>query len=333
MSKWLVPLKLKEPVFIGTNEDQLSATDLSDWAAFLIWSGWWMRQTLLKEARIFYVILLPARECCSSICCLGAILGSIGKRNIKLGWEDIISLPNNTIVFLRFPSSKKDIKDIPIKAKLLDIVNIGNQLSREVFIKSESKRFKNGKIFLFENQLDKYHLSLTPHLSRHKEGKLSIIDKFYKLTSPTYDPTWINDRSNECLLVTNKASWNREIKDIKLIQPNDINYSFSNLLMPSNNPDSDYSRLLIASPKSPACLMDKIPLSILDGIEALKSWESIKSNNIIIILDNNEYSENAQSILALFSSAREDNLVPEPKNTPSDIPVGIQTNIFAIPKA
>lgn len=333
MSKWIEPLKLKRPFSIGINENEPSTTYLPDWAAFLIWSGWWMRRTLLNNARVFFVILLPARECCSSICCLGAMLGSIGYRNIDLRWNDIISLPKNTTVYLRFPGSKKDKKNVPIEAKLLDTINIKNQQSRKVFIKSKNKRFKNGTLFLFKNQLEKYQITLTPHLSKHKEGSLSKLDSFYRLTSPDYDSTWINDRSTECLIVTSRAGWTRENKDIKLFQSSTNFYKLSNLLMVSNIPDTDYSRLLIASPKSPVCEIDNIPLSILDGIEALKSWESIRSTNTIVILNSNEYNENAESILALFSSARENSLVPVPENTPDKIPTGIQTNIFAIPKA
>ena len=173
---------------------------------------------------------------------------------------------------------------------------------------------------------------MTPHLSRPKEGKLAKIDLFFKNTSPEFHESWIHARKKECHLITNKSAWLREIKNVFVYSKNEARYNLYDLLMPSTNLNTEYSRFLVTSPKSDICGYDYIPLAILDGLDALKSWESVGSSNVIIILDQMELNEDALNILALLSSARDDKKIPPIKGMPSNIPEGIQTMICAIPR-
>ena len=146
MSAWLSPDKLSKAIQIFDEEDDNITKEFPDWAAYLIWLGWWLRREIIDDMRLFLVVLLPTRECSSHFCCLGSLLGSIGKRHINLNWNDILSLPSGTEVYMRFPQCKGKSGNALIKAKLLDKIVINKQITRIVHIDTEKKRFKKSKI-------------------------------------------------------------------------------------------------------------------------------------------------------------------------------------------
>jgi len=332
MSDWLKTINLKKKFSFGSVDQELFGSKMPDWLGFIIWAGWWMRLNHKEDTRIFLVMLLSTREVCSSICSLGAILGSVGKRNINLTWDEMLSLPDETKIYLRFPGKKEDNKKIPISGRLSETINYGEQTGRKIILDSREKRFKNSNLIVFHNRFDQYLLTLTPHLSKPKEGKLAKINLFFKNTSSEFHRSWIHARKNECHLITNKAAWLREIKNVFIYSYNGARYNLYDLLMPSTNIHAEHSRFLITSPKSDISGYDYIPLAILDGLDALKSWESVKSSNVIIILDQMEFNEDALNILALLSSARDDKKIPTIKGIPSNFPDGIETIIYAIPR-
>lgn len=332
MSSWLKPINLKKKFSFGSGDNALLGSKVPDWLGFIIWAGWWMRLNHMTDARMFLVMLLPTREVCSSICTLGAILGSVGKRDINLTWDEMLSIPDETKIYLRFPGEKKDKKVIPIKGRLSEIINYGGQIGRKITIDSKAKRFEHGNLIIFQNRFDDYLVTLTPHLSKPKEGKLAKINLFFKNTSPEFHPSWIHARKNECHLITNKAAWLRDVKTVFIYADNGSRYKLYDLLMPSTNLNAEHSRFLVTSPKSDISEYGYIPLSILDGLDALKSWESVESSNVIIILDQMELNEDALNILALLSSARDDSKIPLITEIPSSLPEGIQSIICAFPK-
>ena len=184
MSSWLKPINSKKKFSFGSGDKALLGSKVPNWLGFIIWAGWWMRLNHMENTRIFLVMLLPTREVCSSICSLGAILGSVGKRDINLTWDEMISLPDETKMYLRFPGKKEDKKVIPIKGRVSEISNYGGQTGRKIIIDSREKRFKNGNLIVFQNRFNEYSVTLTPHLSKPKEGKLAKINLFFKGTSP-----------------------------------------------------------------------------------------------------------------------------------------------------
>ena len=161
MSAWLQPLGLVGKLRLGSSKSIKNNNRIPDWASFLIWAGLWMRRAQVKNVRIFMVLLLPTRICCSAICSFGAIIRSLGQSKKALTWEQICSLPSGTEVFTPLPEKKKGSKLIQLKGKLGNQRNEGGQNARELKIETQKKKYKDSVFVILEKNPYQYPLTLT----------------------------------------------------------------------------------------------------------------------------------------------------------------------------
>lgn len=329
MSAWLQPLNLGEKLEIGPLEPVHSSNNVPEWVGFLIWAGWWMRKTHVEGTRVFLVMLLPTRICCSELCALGALIGSIGGGREPFTWRKLISLPTGTEVFLSYPDPKTALQSVPLRGELGKTFECQGGMARKVRITSQNKRFKDSTLCLLEGNLKKYALSLIPHPS-HQKKKLAAMFRFYKNLVPNMDSAAMLPIFNECMIVTNRAGWKREIEGISVSAGKKSRLPLADLLMLSEQYTIPHSGILLASPKSANVRAENVPLAILDGPEPLRSWEMVRTSNIIVMLDQTEYDESSQNILATLSNARSDQRLPIPKGIAPSPPSGIEIMMFAL---
>lgn len=327
---WLEPLSLAGDLKITTSRNPNQAKAFQDWVDFLIWAGWWMRKEQVNGARLFMVLLLPTRICCSAICSLGALIGSIGKSHGALTWEQIISIPENTMVYTRIREGiGEKTKSVQVEGKLGALHKKAGKLSRELIVTSKKKRFKNSIFYIIENNPHCYPLTLTPQRKKFDE-----ILTFFKIILPELKPDAILSIFNECLIVTNQTAWKRNIQGVLavasqyelLFQASDLEL----LLMPSSKDEGSQLGVLISPQRPGKIIGENIPLAILDGPEALKSWDVLRSHNVIILIAQSEYDENSKGILANLTNVRDDSLLPMPESIPVQPPLGIEMMMFAL---
>ena len=67
---------------------------------------------------------------------------------------------------------------------------------------------------------------------------------------------------------------------------------------------------LLASPGS-LNISRKSPLVIMDGPEALASYESINTSSTVVMLTHSEYENETRDILSMLGSYREESLLPD----------------------
>lgn len=328
MSEWLVPLNLKRAFELGSKGQRANGI-LPEWAGFLIWSGWWMRRTLVKDLRLFLVLLLPTRLCCSSLCALGALIASAGRTSLE--WEEMLLLPPGTPVFLRYPDPKRPQRRINIKG-IVSGRKWGRQSAIWIEVLSKVERLSNAKHAIFESEFSNYEISLIPHLSHQQEGRLIDAFQFYEKVTGGSRASLLSANS-QCLLVTNRSAWGAQAKDTSVIfDPYGKSriYQLEDLLMPATEEKAAYAGILVSSQKSEVLTNANTPLSILDGPEALRAWEFIKSPNLIVLLDQTEYEEDAGDMLALLSSSRTEKAINVPERIPDSPPPGIEMMIYAL---
>jgi hypothetical protein len=329
-SPWLKPLGLAGRLQIGTDKSIKDRIHLSEWVGFMVWTGWWMRRKQLNNARIFMVLLLPTRICCSAICSLGAIIGSIGESQGALTWDQISSLPSETEVFTQLSKKKnQDSKLVQVKGHLGEKIIYAGQNARELKIESRNTRYRDSVFFIFKNNLFKYPLTLTP-----QRNKFNDIFKYYQIIISDLSISAMLAIHNECLVITNQAGWRRELQGLKISANNQstgpVICDLDLLIMPSSKEEGAQSGILISSQSPEHIVGENIPLGILDGPESLKNWQMVRTKNIIIMMDQSEYDENSRDILANLTSVRDDRLLPMPEGIPLQTPPGIEMMMFAL---
>lgn len=336
MSEWLKPLNLQSHIKIGSPAYQYNFTDIPDWISFLIWSGWSMRHIKFEDNRVFMIVLLVSRVCAPAFCAFGSLIAAHGKYEpSSLSWNEFISLPLKTVVYVQNDDFRASSGIARLEGEIGEIWECGGQTTRAVHIISRSKRYSGARFIIPQAGFSKFKFSLIPHLSAEKEGTIKKLHEFYKSVKPSYDINWIFHKSHECSVMTNLAGWIREVDDIRVVLEKGCigleMYSLSELLMTVCDKNSYFlSKTLLTSPKSMNQDTIDAPLTILDGYEAVKNWEAVKSKGVIMLLERSEYDGFVDNIIAQLSNARTSIKYPISRGLDGRIPQGIEVNIYSI---
>jgi hypothetical protein len=306
-----------------------SDANLPEWAEYMINVGSWMRSHFTQERRLFLAVLLPARYCCSSFCSLGANFSGASKSSSFLNWDQLLDLKEGTNIYLIY-GRRGDRK--PYEGIVRYVDEYGG---KRVSIKEPGKNRNNGAqigpitISVFPKHIGQYRISLKPHASRKKIGKLDSISPFYQNILEGFDDIWMDSNRPEVLIVTNKTSWYGQIENIVLRTKPEMDYDLKNLLMVGEDVDSPAHTLLMASNSflSPV----QVPLVILDGPEALRHWETLRNSNVIILLDQCEYGPESTGILGTLGQFHQDSLMPNEEDIPKSSLSGLEAVLFALP--
>ena len=95
-------LGLVREIVVGDNRDGNELQSLPGWINFLIRCGYLLRTRQFDDARIVIALLLPTRELAAAFASLGIILGSLKTTVEFLTWEQLLTLPEGTEVYVRF---------------------------------------------------------------------------------------------------------------------------------------------------------------------------------------------------------------------------------------
>lgn len=334
-SDWLEPLGLKREFGIG--QVKYVRCDLPAWAGLLVWAGWWMRRAQVPGARIFLTLLMPTRNYCAPLGALGALFGSIGRTGLSIAWSNFLELPPDTRVYLRIPDHPNAYRALTVEGGLGPAVKIGGSHLRKIRIISDTRRLQGLTLEISAKSFFKYDISLNPHTPARHARRLQGVGKFYADVSPNFEPAWLTFWSPESVVVTNQADWSRQLTGlnavVKSAEGAHVDVSVQDLLMPASVGTSERLRTVLTSPRTAMRSLRGVPVAILDGAEALRSWEliSISASNLVVLLDRSEYDPQAQDTLTQLASYRNDQLMPIPEGIPNSLPGGIEMTMFAIP--
>lgn len=328
-TKWLDCLNLRRG--FGLSDGAYMVREPPEWAAFLMWCGWWMRRAQVPQTRNIVVVLLPDRAIASSFVAAGALLGSLGRTGRSLNWGDFLALPNGSSVYLRMKENAKSSKLVSIEGRLEG--QPGGALARSIAIQSERARFRGLTITPFPKAFFKYDVAMERHLSVRKARKLLGVGKAFSELSNDFDDAWMREQSIEASLVTNRAAWERRVSGLSLTfpsdEPDEIDLPMADFLMYTSS-GSDAGRVLLLSPRGEIVDGQQPPVAVLDGPDALRAWDAIRSPNAVILLQRSEYDEECADRIARLVSARNDDGLDPPSDIPDALPGGMEMIMFAI---
>jgi hypothetical protein len=330
-SPWLEPLSLRRAIQIGTGDFLLGEHRLPEWAAFLVWAGWWIRQTQESECRVVLVVLVPDRGCSGILCSLGVILASVADSRDYLQWQEFLDLPIGQDVYLRLPESDGSE---PAQA-VLDTAELVRGLQGRWLTLSLPKRNAGGRWFVCKHTFSSYGCSLTPYPSRQREARLQGAADFFRDTHPVFDERWLLSNATDCTILTNLSRWDQELNSLQARVTDhsgvSTEYALSDLILSGRPQDTSQARILLQSPRVGLIQSAQLPVAILNGPKALIRWEEVKSRNLLVLLDRTEFEEDSRQLLFLLSSARDDSMCPVPEGVPRKLPPGVELMLFAIP--
>lgn len=331
-TQWLTSIGVKRIFHLAQGD--YSGDPLPEWAGLLIWAGWWMRRAQVSRTRIFMVLLLPSRSCAASLVALGTMIGSLGRTGRSLDWGSFLELPAGTPIFLRMKDRTAQHKLISVEGRIGSIDGRGRPNKGTIALVSTNPRFHGATIFPSAKAFFEYDVSLTRHATARQARKLLGISRIYSTLSDDFDDAWMSSASRESAIVTNKARWARETEGLNVVSTSalreEIEASVLDLLVCGAPGIGDEVRTLLASPMTIMPESNQIPVGVLDGAEALRSFDLVHCPNILVLLEQSEYDEEVHDQLTRLNSARNNESLPDLTDIPKDIPSGIDMIMFAL---
>jgi len=308
---------------IQVQTEELGLQRLPNWAKSMTLIGWWMRKQSGGNARLFMPVLLPARYCCSAFCGLGSLLFSLTKDAETITWNEFEALQNNTRIYFVHHGAL-------LEGTVGAYIEVNNERGRQVSIEEGVKKYQGVSISIFPNHIQSYRISLTPHAAtKHQMKKLSKAASFYRETVEEFNEACVDKTEVETLIISNKAAWNRQNENISLTHKGKSNLQkITQLLMQNDNVASGPSRTLLQSPKTVNPM--EVPLVILDGPDALQSWQLFPHANILFLLSHAEYDQEAMDLLSMLASSRDESIIPDKDTVNSGFPNGCESMLFAV---
>lgn len=296
---------------------------LPEWASFLIWLGSVNHKLQVDGIRVFCVVLLPTRICCSALAAIGSIASSLTNQKNDLSWDLFLECEKGLTVYTLHKNNKGKIKQL--EGVLGDVIPYDEQILREIKIISKSSNCQNLKILVSEKKFLDSKISFHPHHRSKLLNRLHEFSEFFSRSLENFNENRLLLNNPENIVITNRAGWERENDNIFM---GTVEKKTFNLLPVKEILLSRFSRTQLYSPKSNDLQDIETPLAILDGLDALRSREYIKARNVIILLDKNEYREEAADILLQFSNYRLKERPHEFDGIPSHCPDGIEVQFY-----
>jgi hypothetical protein len=332
VSEWLGRLGLKQG--FGLAQGDFALSEVPDWAAFLIWAGWWMRRAQVPDTRIFMVVLLPNRSIAASLTALGAMIGSIGRTGRSLDWHQFLKLPVGAPVFLRMEDPKRRFRLMSIEGKVGPWDKGGDSLRRQIALVSDQARLQGVTLSVAPKRFFEYDISVARHSSPRQARRLAGSAAFFSNVCNEFEDSWLAAPTPESVVVTNRARWARQIEELNVTAARtgeaSTRLEISRLLMCGTPELMGGVRTVLLSPKSEFPESKSIPVGVLDGAEALRSWELVHAPNLLVLLEQAEYAQGARDDLAQLAGARDDSKLPIPEHMPDETPGGIDLMMFAL---
>jgi len=328
MSRWLEQLPLKCIPGISTPEGKL---DFPDWAAFMTWSGFWLRKTKMNDYKLVMLLIVPSKVCCSAFCSLGALLASTNNFTSDMTWEEFMGLPAGIEVYLKVPHKDRHMN---FTGKISEVIEIyDGELGRKVTYGGRIKDFKAAEttISIMKNGFKSKQISLIPHINKHN---FEEIRTSYAALIEDFDNSWLSASVTECRVLTNKAEWARNIENTALTirAASAVTECLLGRLLLTTSDDYHNPRVEVLSHKSINNVNSMVHLTVSEGREALLSGigNLHKTQNAIFILSIEEYEMDCLNQVSSISQHRCDVPIDLPLGTSDNIPCGIEMVMFAL---
>ena len=320
---WLKETGFFKHICWAERRDNRQSQKLPDWASFLIWLGATMKRLQFEDMRIFCVVLLPTRICGSALSAFGSLSNSLTNPNNELSWNLFLECENGLRVY--FLHADRDGSRKQVEGELGNVIYINDQKLRSIRIISNRKNLQKLTLHIGESTFRDIKVAFHPHYRTRLLNHLHDLSDLFSRILADFNENSLLMHNTESFVITNRARWVRENEEVLL---GIVEEGAPNLLPLKEIILTSFGRTLLCSPKSRELETIKGPLAILDGLDALRSRESIQARNLLILLDQEEFEEEAEDMLTHFSGYCLRKLPADFDQLPTGCPDGIDVQFY-----
>lgn len=285
----MLPADINLRIFVLDGNENIS---LPDWAAALIWLGYWCRLNQQVGKRLIVFTVLPTRELSAAFAGIGSLIAGASAFEDSLSWTTFKNLSLGRNVFWI---------DRNTMAKYCgEIVGFKEYEGTEFIVVKVIKAPRKAEIgFIREiskSRFDEYQFTEEKPLSASKTLAFDDAVQSLKSLAENLNPKWIWADGAEALIVSGLSKFENSIEGISLSVDRNTPVAFSELLCMGRNKEQTHAKLRIDHPRGE--INGHFPLAILDGVNAFEKHEHLGSvSNLLILLDRSEYRHDIQDIV------------------------------------
>lgn len=301
------------------------SVSLPDWAAALVWLGYWCRLNQQAGKRLIVFTVLPTRELSAAFAGLGCLIAGASAFEDSLSWTTFKNLPSGSNVFW--------INKNTMKKYCGEIIGFKGYVDAEFIvvnvIRAPRKAEVGTTLEISKFYFDDYRFSEEKPLSAPKTLSFDAALQSFKSLVENLNPKWIWADGAEVLVLSELTGFENSIEGISLSVDGTAPVAFSELLCMGRNKEQIHAKLRIDHPRGG--IDGHFPLAILDGVNAFEKHEHLGSvSNLLILLDRSEYKHDIQDTVLGLSSVSQDITSSLDLPMPEKLAHGIEISAYLI---
>ncbi|MDB4305988.1 hypothetical protein N9980_00315 [bacterium] len=322
---WEQALGLRSPLFLGPKNQLEAQTPMPEWAAFLIYLGWWLSRIKPGGGTLFCIAVLPTRKCAAALATLGSLFSSAQGALDDMNWEEFLEIPEGAEAYFLLKREKGKLK--PFSGKLTTPAGAS---PRNIDVSGEPL-----KLSIFPGGFPKYHFRTTPYPTTHRLGRIARVRPVYEGSIPDFDNYWLVSASSISLVVSVAAQWLRDIDGLNILTLGDDGektnvMTLKEVLMVGPDATVPGTKVLLHSPGGVTPAGGRFPLAVLDGPAAVRTLPWINARNVLVLIEQPEFDDSVYNEIVGLSSRRDDSLVSNVGDFPAPVPFGAEVSLFGL---
>jgi hypothetical protein len=275
-----------EPV-IQSVEGARAGRETPEWAAYLMYIGYWMSDHQEDGATLNCVVTLPTRSCAAALVAFGALLHSATEPCRVLTWSEVQMLEAGAPIFLRMADKRGKKRTHAGRVR---------QSAFPGMVQIEVDEPKHTHWITVTN-FEKFEVRLTEHETSPRSTRAgSVLTK----AVPSFTSDWIHAGRTCCAVITNQARWRNEVASIAMRAGRE-SATLADFFS-SSNPDEVTRVDVLSSKRAQELNCDFV---ILDGPNAFLQRENVASRRVVILLNVFEFQKYSSEIAGMIAGRDE----------------------------
>lgn len=296
---------------------------LPEWAAFMIWLGWYARNNSSSGVAAF--VVLPSRRTACLFAALGAQLAGAQLSTGHLDWKTLAQLPEGTEIYMQTTR----LKNKSGGAQTRGVIGGAQKIDGQEFI-----TLKQGSCttVISVSHVADYIFTLKPTGLRAKIA-LNGHNKLYSGLVPEFDRRWLLESTSEGLIIGDLSHLKEAAKAMFVgIQNSGNRYPLGDFLGLKNCEDG-VSKINAVSDRYDE-EVGLSPVCFFNGGHALGSLDHFTSvtgaKSFVAVLERSEYDEQVDQTARRLRGSVDMQRMPAFPDSLLALPVGVECMVFPL---
>lgn len=296
-----------------------------EWAAFLVWLGWYVRHNS-GAARIASFVVLPSRQTACLFVGLGAQLAGAQLSVGQLDWGTLAQLPQGTEIFMQTARSRNKSGGTQMRGVIAGTREIDGQqfvmLKQDSCMSSISVSYAKDYIFTLKRTGLRAKVALNGH------------NELYCRLVPDFDRRWLLAPSSEGVIIGDLGSVKSAAQNVRVgIHESANRFPLAEILGLKTREDQ-LSKINAISDRYDDEVGES-PVCFFNGRQALRGLEHFMNvsgaQSFIAILERAEYDEQVDQMARQLRGTADMKRLPTIPQNLLALPAGVECMTFPMP--